>query len=325
LNRHALGCAAVSQRFRAIYRVRADARRIEARANEIAIEQSVETPLAAIDDAFVRADIVGRVETIEAVGAGLFDVRIALATATVGGDPGQLLNMLFGNTSLQDDTTLQDVELPAELVALFGGPRHGVAGLRARVQAGRRALTCAAVKPQGLSPVELAALARRFAQGGIDCIKDDHGIADQACSPFAARVEAVAAAVREVAEAEGRPIVYAPSLSGDLDRLRAQVAQARSAGLTAVLVAPLIVGLSSFHRLVAENRDIAFLAHPSMGGAACIAPALLFGKLFRLFGADAFIFPGVLAIAHKPAATSRTPGVSIGKDSVRACLCPRAA
>jgi ribulose-bisphosphate carboxylase large chain len=88
----------VPQRLCAIYRVRADARAIEVRANEIAIEQSVEMPLAAIDEAFVRADIVGRVETIEAVGAGLFDVRIALATATVGADPGQFLNMLFGNT-----------------------------------------------------------------------------------------------------------------------------------------------------------------------------------------------------------------------------------
>ncbi len=36
---------------------------------------------------------------------------------------------------------------------------------------------------------------------------------------------------------------------------------------------------------------IAFFAHPAMGGAARIAPPLLLGKLFRMFGADVTIFP----------------------------------
>jgi ribulose-bisphosphate carboxylase large chain len=37
--------------------------------------------------------------------------------------------------------------------------------------------------------------------------------------------------------------------------------------------------------------DIPVMAHPSMGGGARIAPPVLLGKLFRLFGADATIFP----------------------------------
>ena len=37
--------------------------------------------------------------------------------------------------------------------------------------------------------------------------------------------------------------------------------------------------------------DVAFFAHPTMGGAARIAPDLLIGGLFRLLGADAVIFP----------------------------------
>jgi ribulose-bisphosphate carboxylase large chain len=36
---------------------------------------------------------------------------------------------------------------------------------------------------------------------------------------------------------------------------------------------------------------VAFFAHPSLGGAARIAPPLLIGKLFRLIGADAVVFP----------------------------------
>ena len=65
----------------------------------------------------------------------------------------------------------------------------------------RRALTCSAIKPQGLPPAKLAAIARRFADGGIDYIKDDHGLADQAYSPFKDRVAAIAAALRGTARA----------------------------------------------------------------------------------------------------------------------------
>lgn len=275
--------------LKAVYLVRADARGIEERARAIAVEQSVEMPVAAIDDAFVRSEIVGRVTGIGERAAGEFEVRIDLATATVGHDPGQLINMLFGNTSLHADIVLHDVELPAELVEAFGGPRHGLEGLRDRVGADGRALTCTALKPQGLPVAKLAELAQRFADGGIDYIKDDHGLADQAYSPFAARVEAIARALYSA----GLPRAstrYVPSLAGDLDAMRQQIAVAAGAGLDTVMAAPMIMGLANFHRLVREHPTMAFLAHPTLAGAA-IAPPFLFGKVFRMLGADAVIFP----------------------------------
>jgi ribulose-bisphosphate carboxylase large chain len=278
----------MNSRLVAVYHVRADASSIEGRARGIAVEQSVEMPLEAIDEPGVLSDIVGRVEAITDLGDGRFAVRIALALATIGLDAGQLLNMLFGNSSLQDDVVLHDVEIPAELAAGFGGPRQGLAGLRRRVGAAAgRALTCSALKPQGLSSARLAGLAARFAEGGVDYIKDDHGLADQPYSPFAERVPAIAAALRGA----GGTTRYVPSLSGDLDRLRAQVRVVRDAGVDAAMMAPMIAGVSTFQTLVREYPDIAFFAHPTLGGAARIAPDLLIGKLFRLFGADAVIFP----------------------------------
>ena len=274
-------------RFHAIYHVRSDARSIEARAQAIAVEQSVEMPLSAIEDQSILDEIVGKVEAISDLGSGTFAVRIALARATAGNDAGQLINMLFGNTSLQEDAVLQDAEFPDDVVAAFGGPNIGLAGLRDRAGAGQRALTCSALKPQGLSPARLADLAARFARGGIDYIKDDHGLADQSYSPFAARCEAVAKALRE----SGAHARYVPSLTGDLDALRAQISAAKSAGIDTVMVQPMIMGLSNFSRLVAENRDLAFFAHPTLAGAARIAPPFLFGKVFRMLGADALVFP----------------------------------
>jgi len=206
--------AAMSARLTAVYRVRSDARSIDARAQAIAVEQSVEMPLAAIDDRSILSDIVGHVDGIEDRGDGVFDVRIGLATATIGDDAGQLLNMLFGNTSLHDDVMLHDIEIPAELARCFGGPRHGIDGLRRRVEARGRALTCSALKPQGSSVATLAGLCETFALAGLDVIKDDHGIADQAYAPFAQRVPACQAAVARAQAQTGRTVFYAPNRMG---------------------------------------------------------------------------------------------------------------
>src|SRR5262249_14097550 len=161
-------------------------------------------PVAAIEDDFVRSEIVGRVEAIAERDKSLFEVRISLAVQPVGRVPGQLINLLSGNTPLQGDVVPTDVALRKALVEVFGGPRHGLNELRRRVGAPARALTCSPLKPQGLPAARLAELAKSFAQGGVDYIKDDHGLADQDYSPFAARVEAVAAALRSLAEARGR-------------------------------------------------------------------------------------------------------------------------
>jgi ribulose-bisphosphate carboxylase large chain len=278
-------------RITAIYHVTDTPARIAARAEAIAVEQSVEMPLGAISDRAVLEDIVGRVENITDLGEGAFEVRIGLAVATTGLEAGQLLNMLFGNTSIHPDVVLKDAIFPDALPAAFGGPGHGLAGLRARVGAEARALTCSALKPQGLDARALAELAGKLARGGLDFIKDDHGLADQPYSPFAERVPRVAAAVRDARAGDGGRTSYLPSVTGHLDQLRRQVEVARAEGLDAVLVAPMVTGVAAFHALVRENPDIAFMAHPAMAGAVRIAPPFLLGKLFRLLGADATVFP----------------------------------
>lgn len=277
-------------RIIATYHVTGTAQDIAARARGIAVEQSIEMPPEAVHDTDVLENILGRVEDIADLGGGRFAVRIGLAAATTGFEPGQLLNMLFGNSSIHADMELMDAVFPEAMLEAFGGPRQGLAGWRKRANAPKRALTCSALKPQGLSPKELAAIAGKLAAGGLDFLKDDHGLADQAYSPFAERVPAVAEAVA-AARKDGGKTGYLPSLNGNLDQLRRQIAIAREAGLDAVLVTPMIAGLANFHALVRENPDIAFMAHPAMAGAARIAPPLLLGKIFRLLGADATVFP----------------------------------
>jgi ribulose-bisphosphate carboxylase large chain len=128
------------------------------------------------------------------------------------------------------------------------------------------------LKPQGSSPQQLAALARTFALAGIDVIKDDHGIANQAYAPFPDRVAAV------------------QKFSGGPRALAEQARIAKDCGVRMALVAPMLVGLPAFVELQVD-LDIPVMAHPAFAGAGRIAPPLLLGKLFRLLGADATIFP----------------------------------
>ena len=313
-------------RIIAAYRIRSDARAIEERAKAIAVEQSVEMPVQAIDDRKVLDEIVGRVESIEDRRDGTFAVRIGLATATTGPEPGQLLNMLFGNSSIHDDVTLEDAEFPAEIAAAFGGPRHGLYGLRKRCGAptgtSARAMTCSALKPQGLPAEALAALAGRMAEGGIDYIKDDHGLADQAYSPFAQRARHCGRAVAAANKKTGGRTRYAPSLSGNLDQMRKQVAAARDEGVDTLLIAPMVAGLATFHALVREFPEMGFMAHPAMAGASRIAPPLLIGKLFRLLGADATIFPNHGGrFGYSPATCRALANAALGKlDGLKPCV-----
>jgi ribulose-bisphosphate carboxylase large chain len=273
------------------YRVRAGADSIEARADALMLEQTVELPRSALHDAAASARAVGRVRSIEAVSDEQHRVVIEQPCATTAEEPAQLLNVLFGNSSLQPDVVLEDVVLPRHLLEQFGGPRHGIAGLRAATGVTGRALTCTALKPMGLGVEALAAIAGTFARAGIDIIKDDHGLGDQVFAPFEARIRRCQAAVDEAAAQTGHRALYVPSLIGSPDRLRRQADVAREAGAGAVMVSPMLAGLPAFHALVAGGLGLPVLAHPAFGGAQRIEPVALLGRLFPIFGADAVIFP----------------------------------
>jgi ribulose-bisphosphate carboxylase large chain len=278
-----------TDRILATYRIRAPIAESRARAEALAAEQSVEMPLAAIRDERVLREVVASVESIAPVDGG-FEAVIGIAPATTGNEASQLANMLFGNCSLQPEVELVDVRFPGGYEQCFGGPRFGIAGLRTLTGVERRAITCTALKPQGAPVGHLASLARTFALAGIDVIKDDHGIANQSYGTFAERVPAVQQAVHAANRESGGRTVYAPTFSGGPHALAAQAKIARDCGVRMALVAPMLVGLPSFVEMQVE-LDFPVMAHPAFGGATRIAPAVLLGRLFRLFGADATIFP----------------------------------
>jgi len=277
------------ERILATYRIEAPESESRARAEALATEQSVEMPLGAVTDERVMREVVASVESIRPH-ADHFEVVLGIAPSTTGHEASQLVNMLFGNCSLQPEVELVDVRFPAGYLESFPGPRFGIEGLRRLTGAQGRALTCAILKPQG-SPVEhFAKLAAIYARAGVDVIKDDHGVANQADHPFDKRVPAVQRAVDEANRATGNNTVYAPTFSGGPRALLAQARIARDSGVRMALVAPMLVGLPVFLE-IQQELGIPVMAHPAFAGGGRIAPPVLLGTLFRLLGADAIVFP----------------------------------
>ncbi len=286
---HAEGAAAGMDRLRVTYHLGVDPGVAEERAEAVALEQTVEVPRGVVRDPFFEKEVVGSVERLEPDPTGGFTATIAYPVDTTALEPAQLLNVVFGNSSLHEDVRCLDLDVPAAVAEAFRGPRFGVAGIREAAGAPTRPLTCTAIKPMGLSTEALARLCGDFARAGIDFIKDDHGLADQPYSRFEDRVPACVAAVRAAADETGHHAIYAPNLIGTPERVFEKLRFAEDRGARAVLVSPMLVGMPCFFE-VCRRASVPVLAHPAFAGFQGIAPETLFGKLFRLFGADAVIY-----------------------------------
>lgn len=266
---------------------------LDARIESLLLEQTVELPRVALRDPFVLEQIVGRLVSIAAIDATRHRVIINFPIIATADDPAQFLNVLFGNSSIQEHVMLADFELPSEWPGrtnALPGPQFGTAGLRKTVGVPEHALTSTALKPIGLSTERLAQLCGLFAQAGVDIIKDDHGLANHRFHPFQDRVRACQKAVRAANQATGRQSIYVPNLTGTPSTVLAQLKFAQDEGVGAVMIAPMLLGMPFLAEVVAQHASVPVLGHPSFGGATRIAPELLYGKLFPLYGADATIF-----------------------------------
>jgi ribulose-bisphosphate carboxylase large chain len=294
------GLAAVLSglRFSVEYLLSGSEPEARSKAEDICLEQTVEFPRELLPEGAIPDFIVGRMETFEAAGPLAFRSRISYSVESAGTDLVNLLNVIFGNISIMPGIRVTGLELPEAVTGRFQGPRFGRAGLRDRLGIQNRPLICTALKPMGLSAAALAEQAFAFALGGIDLIKDDHGLADQPFCGFEDRVAACAAAVAKANQVTGQHCAYLPNVTGPADRVIERARRAKALGAGGILVCPALVGLDTM-RLIAEDEAIGLpvMAHPAFGGSLVTAPgngfshATLYGTLMRLAGADTTVYP----------------------------------
>ena len=286
-------------RFHVTYRITPDdSRGIEAHAKDICIEETVEIPEDCVPKGHWEAGIVGVIERItERPGTPTdYDVDISYRTDIANDSIPNLLNVLFGNISIRRGIKIIDVRLTDDQLKAFGGPQFGIDGIRKELNVHGRPLATTAIKPLGLSAKELAKLCGGYAAGGLDVIKDDHGLIDQHFHPFEERVARIQEAINEANANTGRITHYYPMLAGRFDQIEAQAAFAKKQGCFGLLVPPLLIGPDTgFH--LARKYGLAVMTHPTFTGTHFhdprhgMTPAMLLGRLFRVFGADISVFP----------------------------------
>ena len=271
---------------------------IEQAADDITIEQTIEAPIGCATENIIQNGIIGRVESIApaAVLDGAYDVDISYLCDITGYATAQLLNVVYGNISLKSNIRVMSFDFPKELTSRFPGPSHGIDGIRAMLGVRGRPLACTPLKPMGLSARELGELAGAFARGGVDLIKDDHGLSNQLFHPFNERVSRCQEAVDRENARSGRRTVYCPMLSGGFDELEAQARHCVQTGARGMLIAPLLVGFDTM-RFLAKTFGSVVIGHPALSGTFFsqqrhgMTPAALLGTIFRLTGADISVFP----------------------------------
>lgn len=289
------------ERFSVVYHVTGNEKEAYTKAQDICVEQTVEYPYELLVPGFIKDEVVGRIESfIPLENNKGFRVIISYAIELAADELTQLLNVVFGNISIKPGILVEELILPDKLLMAFKGPRFGREGLRKLLGVAERPLLFAAIKPMGLSARELADIVYQCALGGIDIIKDDHGLSNQLFAPFEERVTLCSAAIHKANKETGRHSIYVPNVTGPFNKILARAEFAKQAGAGGLLVAPALVGIDTM-RCLAEDDKLALpiFNHPAFQGSYVTSATYgfgfshyaLYGQISRLAGADGVIYP----------------------------------
>ena len=286
-----------SEFLTAIYEVDGPESLARRTAERICCDQTIEAERNLLPPS-VQSTILGRLEDLRATAGGKYQAGIRFRGDLLSGECSDVLNVLFGTSSLRGDVTLLSFTMTNGLLASWPGPRFGIDGLRQAVGVSHRPLLCAVLKPLGRTPQELAELAVQFVEGGVDFIKDDQSLVDQRWCRFEERVSLCAEAVAGTSTSRGRPCLYFAHISGSLDTMRRRAAVAKSLGASGLLVAPGLTGFDALRTLRSDDEiALPIASHPSMlgtlvdrGGGGLASP-VVYGFLPRLVGSDLSIYP----------------------------------
>jgi ribulose-bisphosphate carboxylase large chain len=286
-----------SERFQVTYHIAAVGNAARQIAENICLEQTVEVTRSVIPSEPIGSWILGHIESLKNISDHSSEAIISYPAAITAWELPQLLNVILGNTSLTPGVRVDNIELSPTILAAFKGPRFGIAGLRKLIGASLRPILATAIKPMGLTASALAKKAYAMAVGGLDIIKDDHGLTNQPFGLFAERISIVSAAVRKANNETGGNTLYMANITAPIEQIWERARFAKREGASGFLICPGLVGFDTM-RAIADDDSLALpiLSHPSLLGAFVASPehgiahGALFGSIMRLAGADASVF-----------------------------------
>ena len=281
----------------AAYEIDGPASTAQIMAERICFDQTIEAETGLLPH-ILQSAIVGQVQNLYQSAEGRYEATIRFRGELLNGDCADLLNVLFGTSSLRGNVRLLSFSMTDGLLSSWQGPRFGLERIRQLLAMGNRPLLCGVLKPLRRSARELAELAAQLVEGEMDLIKDDQSLLDQSWSPFEERVSRCAEAIGDRSRRRGRPCLYFAHVSGAYETMRKRAARAKALGATGLLISPGLTGFDAMRSLSSdESLNLPILSHPAFLGASVgserggVAPGILYGLLPRLAGADLTIYP----------------------------------
>lgn len=285
------------ERFSVVYNLfgsRGDADQL---ANAIIVEDTIEFPYELLPEGEIKDQVVGRIENFDQVNDNQFKVEISYAIEITAFTVAQLLNVVFGNISLMPNIQVSEIKFSPTLLSHFRGPRFGRSGIRELLGVPTRPLLCTALKPMGLTYKELAEMGYQVAKGGLDLIKDDHGISNQSFSRFKERIQYNLEGVEKANNETGKKSIYLPNITGKADELMENAHFAKKIGCRGLMVIPAHTGLDAVRMLADDDTlGLPIMTHPAFSGSFTVTPTAgfspfaWFGQIARLTGSDMSIF-----------------------------------
>jgi ribulose-bisphosphate carboxylase large chain len=186
---------------------------------------------------------------------------------------------------------ITNLKLPPEFAAAYPGPAFGVAGTRQLTGIKTGPLIGTIIKPSvGLNAQQTANEVRKLIDGGIDFIKDDELQADGSYCPFDERAKAVMREINAGADRNGKKVMFAFNLTGELDEMKRRHDLVLSLGGTCVMASLNSIGLVGMREL-RRHSQLPIHAHRNGWGYLNRSPVLGWDyapwqQLWRLAGAD---------------------------------------
>lgn len=245
-------------------------------ANAIREEQTTGTwtSLSTVNDktAYVHA-LDGSVEDLVELPDGGYLTRICFPHEIFEkGNIPQYLSVIAGNLfglGKLEAVRLLDIDLPENLCGC--GPKFGIEGVRKIVgtEVSCRPHIGTIIKPKvGLNPKDTAQVAYEAALGGLDLIKDDETLTNQAFCPLFERLEAVMDALDRAKDETGKQVLYAVNVTTGGDKIVELAHKAVSAGANMLMVDVLTAGFSAIQALAEDPAiNVPIHVHRTMHGA----------------------------------------------------------
>jgi ribulose-bisphosphate carboxylase large chain len=198
---------------------------------------------------------------------------------------------VFGLKALKN-LRLNDVELPAELVKSFKGPKFGIEGIRRLLKVPERPLVGTIIKPKlGLKTLDHARVAYEAWAGGCDIVKDDENLSSQRFNLFEERVVKTLESRDKAEEETGERKVYMVNVTAETKAMLKRAEYVLDHGGEYVMVDILTCGFSALQTL--RDRNFKLVIHAHRAGHAAFTKNPKHGiamraiaKVARIIGVD---------------------------------------